>query len=242
MSRPFQLSDFFADLVHGNNTAAHRNQTLRLIDDALDGGQKWCNRTAVHPSSHRFGHLGHSVSHVARTIPNVSVVAVSKRFKKMYKQVHTRTKPGRLGCDGTVASTRVSSCVSVWVYPFWGGKSCPVSFSRIQDWCCHALSTFAGLAASHCVDDVLVVDRQTTILSGWLFLCSGSTLSMDRSKRKKGLLPAQIHRILGAVSDLSQAPAGHPTFTITQDRGAHVSHVLQYNLESGRQHPGVVGK
>ena len=179
----------------------------------------------------RFGHLGQLMSHGARMLPNVSVVAVSKRFKQMYKQVHTRTKPGRLGCDGAVASTRVSSCVSGWVYALWGGKSCPVNFTRIPDWCCHALSTFAGLAASHCVDDVLVVDRQTTNLSLWLlWRVLAACCRWIVPNAKKGLLPAQIHRILGAVSDLSQAPAGHKTFSITQDRVAPVSHMLLYHL------------
>ena len=86
---------------------------------------------------------------------------------------------------------------------FFGDKSCPVNFARVPDWCCHALASIAGLATSHCVDDVLAVDRKTTIFSGWLLwrvlaACCGWVVPDEKSP-----LPSQVHRILGATSDLS---------------------------------------
>ena len=76
----------------------------------------------------------------------------------------------------------------------------------------------AGLATSSCVDDVLAVDRKTTIFSGWLVCgvlaaCCGWVVPDAKSP-----LPSQVHRILGAASDLSQTPCGPPTLSISQDR------------------------
>ena len=61
----------------------------------------------------------------------------------------------------------------------------------------------AGLATSHCVDDVLAVDRKTTIFSGWLVwrvlaACCGWVVPNEKSS-----LPSQVHRILGATSDFN---------------------------------------
>ena len=92
---------------------------------------------------------------------------------------------------------------------FFGGKSCPVNFARVPDWCCHVLATMAGLATSHCVDDVLAVDRKTTIFSGWhvwrvLEACFGWVFPDS-----KGPLPSQVHRILGATSDRAKLRPFH---------------------------------
>ena len=54
-----------------------------------------------------------------------------------------------------MAPVETLSSVPGGSYTFFGGKSCPVNFARVPDWCCHALATMAGLATSHCVDDVL---------------------------------------------------------------------------------------
>ena len=85
-----------------------------------------------------------------------------------------------------------------------------MSFARIPDWCWHALSTSAGLAASHCVDDVLVVDRQATILSGrplWRVLAA--CCRMDRSKCKKsfaGTDPSHTRSSVRYVTKTTRSP------------------------------------
>ena len=125
---------------------------------------------------------------------------------------------------------------------FFGGKSCPVNFARVPDWCCHALASIAGLATSHCVDDVLAVDRKTTIFSGWLVwrvlaACCGWVVPDEKSP-----LPSQVHRILGATSDLSQTPYGPPTLSIAQDRVAQLTSMISDVLESGSLNPAIAGK
>ena len=138
--------------------------------------------------------------------------------KKAYKQVPA--EPSLAGFAGMVQWHPQKRCPAFLVgrTQFFGGKSCLVNFARVPDWCCHALASIAGLAASHCVDDVLAVDRKTTIFSGWLVwrvlaACCGWVVPDEKSP-----LPSQVHRILGGTSDLSQTPYGPPTLSIAQDR------------------------
>ena len=100
----------------------------------------------------------------------------------------------------------------------------------------------AGLATSHCVDDVLAVDRNTTVFSGWLVwrvlaACCGWVVPDSKSP-----LPSQVHRILGATSDLSQTPCGPPTFSISQDRVSQLTCMIKDILESGHLNPAMAGK
>ena len=103
-------------------------------------------------------------------------------------------------------------------------------------------SWVAGLATSHCVDDVLAVDRKTTIFSGWLVwrvlaACCGWVVPDEKSP-----LPSQVHRILGATSDLSQTPYGPPTLSIAQDRVEQLSSMIRDVLDSGSLTPAMAGK
>ena len=100
----------------------------------------------------------------------------------------------------------------------------------------------AGLATSHFVDDVLAVDRKTTIFSGWLVwrvlaACCGWFVPDSKSP-----LPSQVHRILGATTDLSQTSCGPPTLSISQDRVSQLTCMVKDVLESGLLHPAMAGK
>ena len=77
------------------------------------------------------------------------------------------------------------------------------------------LATIAGLATSHCVDDVLAVNRNNFLALACL-ACLSSLLD------EKSPLPSQVHRILGATSDLSQTPCSPPILSISQDRVAQL--------------------
>ena len=168
--------------------------------------------------------------------------------KKAYKQVPA--EPSLAGFAVMVQWHPQKCCPAFLVgrTQFFGGKSCPVNFARVPDWCCHALATMAGLATSHCVDDVLAVDRKTTIFSGWrvwrvLAACCGWVVPDSKSP-----LPSQVHRILGATSDLSQTPCGPPTlFNLTRQSLAIDMHDQRHfgirSLTScnGRQSVGTLG-
>ena len=162
--------------------------------------------------------------------------------KKAYKQVPA--EPSLAGFAVMVQWHPQKRCPAFLVNrtQFLGGKSCPVNFASVPDWCCHALASIAGLATSHCVDDILAVDRKTTIFSGWLVwrvlaACCGWVVPNEKSP-----LPSQVQRILGALSDKSQTLYGPPTLSITQDRVEQLSCMIRDDLESRSLTPSMAGK
>ena len=52
------------------------NPTVRLIDDALEGGQNGATGSQIYSSSDRFGLVGHSMLYGPRTFPTVSFVSI----------------------------------------------------------------------------------------------------------------------------------------------------------------------
>ena len=199
------------------------NPTVRLIDDALEGGQ---NGATGSQFTHRPTDLDSWATQcrmVQERFPQSALSQFPSDFKKAYKQMPA--EPRLAGFAVMVQWHPQKRCQAFLVgrTQFFGGKSCPVNFARVPDWCCHALATMAGLATSHCVDDVLAVDRKTTILSGWLVwrvlaACCGWVVSDAKSP-----LPSQVHRILGATSDLSQTPC----VAISQDRVAQLTSMVK---------------
>ena len=217
------------------------NPTVRLIDDALEGGQ---NGATGSQFTHRPTDLDSWATQcrmVHERFPQSALSQFPSDFKKKaYKQVPA--KPRLAGFAVMVQWHPQKCCPAFLVGPthFFGRKSCPVN--RVPEWCCHALATMAGLATSHCVDDVLAVDRKTTIFSGWLVwhvlaACCGWVVPDAKSP-----LPSQVHRILGATSDLSQTPCGPPTHSISQNRVAQLTSMVKDVLKSGHLHPAVAGK
>ena len=141
-----------------------------------------------------------------------------------------------------MAPAETLSCVPGGPYTIHWWKVLPCKFresSRLVWPRCHALASIAGLATSHCVDDVLAVDRKTTIFSGWLVwrvlaACCGWVVPDEKSP-----LPSQVHRILGATTDLPQIPCGPPTLSIAQDRVAQLTSMIRDVLESGSLNPAM---
>ena len=163
--------------------------------------------------------------------------------KKKYKQVPAEPSLAGFGGNDAMAPAETLSRVPGGPYTVFLVESLAQLISReFQIWCCHVLATMAGLASSHCVDDVLAVDRRTTIFSGWLVwrvlaACCGWVVPDVKSP-----LPSQVHRILGATSDLSQTPSGPPTLSISQDRVSQLTCMVKDVLESGHLHPATAGK
>ena len=215
---------------------------MRLIDDALEGGQ---NGATGSQFTHRPTDLDSWPTQcrmVQERFPQSALSQFPSDFKKAYKPVPAQ--PSLAGFAVMVQWHPQKRCPAFLVgrTQFFGGKSCPVNFARVPDWCCHALATMAGLATSHCVDDVLAVDRKTTIFSGWLVwrvlaACCGWVVPDAKSP-----FPSQVHRILGATSDLSQTPCGPPTLSISQDRVAQLTSMVKDVLVSGHLHPAMAGK
>ena len=216
------------------------NPTVRLIDDALEGGQ---NGATGSQFTHRPTDLDSWATQcrmVQERFPQSPLSQFPSDFKKACKQVPAA--PSLAGFAVMVQWHPRKRCPAFLVgrTQFFGGKSCPVNFARVPDWCCHVLATMAGFATSHCVDDVLAVDRKTTIFSGWLVwrvlaACCGWVVPDSKSP-----LPSQVHRILGATSDLSQTPSN--TFNLTRQRVSQLTCMVKDILESSHLHPSMAGK
>ena len=222
---------------------------MQLIEDALEGGQ---NGATGSQFTHRPTDLDSWATQcrmVQERFPQSALSQFPSDLKKAYKQVPA--EPSLAGFVVMVQWHPQKRCPAFLVgrTQLFGGKSCPVNFARVPDWCCHALSSITGLATSQCVDDVLAVDRKTTIFSGWLVwrvsaACCGWVVPGEKSP-----LPSQVHRIVGATSDLSQTPYGPPTylFNCTRQSRATVKHdqrrfgIRELDSCNGRQIVGSLG-
>ena len=204
-----------------------QNRTVRLIDDAPEGGQNGATGSQFTHRPTDLNSLATQCRMVQERFPQSALSQFPSDFEKAYEQVPAA--PSLAGLAVMVQWHPRKRCPSFLVgrTQFFGGKSCPVNFARVPDWCCHALASIAGLATSHCVDDVLAVERKTTIFSGWLVwrvlaACCGWVVPDEESP-----FPSQVHRILGATSDLSQTPCGPPTLSIAQDRVAQLTSMIR---------------
>ena len=174
---------------------------MRLIDDALEGGQ---NGATWSRFTRRPTDLDSWVTQcrmVQERFPQSALSQFPSDFKKAYKQV-----PAEPSLAGAPAETL--SCVPGGPYTILWWKVLPCKFRESS-------------RLVHCVDDVLAVDRKTTIFSGWLVwrvlaACCGWVVPDEKSP-----LPSQVHRILGATSDLSQTPYGPPTLSIAQTESSN---------------------
>ena len=183
------------------------NPTVRLIDDALEGGQ---NGATGSQFTHRPTDLDLWATQcrmVQERFPQSPLSQFPSDFKKAYKQVPA--EPSWAGFAVMAPAEKRCPVFLVGRTQFFGGKSCPVNFARVPDWCCHVLATISGLATSHCVDDVLAVDRKTTIFSGWLVwrvlaACCGWVVPDSKSPLPSFLAQHLIyHRHLVALHTLN---------------------------------------
>ena len=132
------------------------NPTVRLFDDALEGGQNGATGSKI---THRPTDLDSWATQcrmVQERFPQSALSQFPRNFKKAYKQVPA--KPSLAGFAVMVQWLPQKRCPAFLVRrtQFFGRKSCPVNFARVPDWCCHALATMAGLATSHCVETSLL--------------------------------------------------------------------------------------
>ena len=134
------------------------------------------------------------------------------------------------------------SAIRVLCWGNFGGKSCPVNFARIPDRGCHMLAAMGGVAASHCVDDVLAADRTSTIVSGFLLWRHLAALAGWDVPDRKSPPPTNRGRILGAESDLTGTPSHPPVLRIAEDRAHQLSAMLQNVLDRDALCPGRAGK
>ena len=104
------------------------------------------------------------------------------------------------------------------------------------------LAVCGGLPASHCVGDVLVADRASTIFSGYRLWRKLAFLAGWDVPDRKSPPPSSSSRILGMHSDLSKTPKEPAVVRIAEDRADQILKVFQEVLRRGSLSPSLAGK
>ena len=213
--------------MHGDST----EPTVRNIDDLLAGCQ---NGTAGTTSAHRPTDVDALVAQaraVAAAYPLCEIWGWKSDYSKAFKQVPAC--PSQIELVVIVQwSPSAKRPVFFIVYcQVFGGKTAPLNFCRSPAWSCEAMATLFAVPASHCVDDVIVIERAETIHSGresWLHfnkLC-GWSISMEKSPR-----PAQKYNVIGVQIDLTPFPNGDAMVMVTAARIQALDQILLTIIE-----------
>ena len=85
------------------------------------------------------------------------------------------------------------------VTQIFGSGNVPLNFTRYADFCCRALSALFEIPATHCVDDVIVLEVLKTIHSAFSCWRSFAVLCGWDVPDEKSPPPSQLFRALGAM-------------------------------------------
>ena len=110
-------------------------------------------------------------------LPDDALQQFASDFASAYKQVPGDPATANLAVISQWCPKLKKPVFFVGRTQFFGGKSCPVNFARVPDWGCHMMASLGALPMSHCVDDMLAVDREQSILSGFRLWCGLADLS-----------------------------------------------------------------
>ena len=124
----------------------------------------------------------------------------------------------------------------------FGSKSAPLNFARVPDFCCYALASLLAVAADHCVDDILSIERAATSYSAfaaWRTIAEAMGWDIPDSKSPP---PAAVVRTLGADTDLSATPVSPPVIRIAPFRAEHLDSLLAAVQEAGSLSAGLAGQ
>ena len=212
--------------------------TCRLIDDMLISGHNACAGTE---HTHVPADVDTVVSQtrvVQEAFPDAGLSCFTSDFRKAYKQ------------DSLSPSQMFWVIIAVWSHEhqrplFWmprtqlfGSRVSPVNFSRIPIWSYGLMAALFAVAMSSCVDDVICVERMSTIQSAficWRRVCWLLGWDVPDSKSPP---PQRALRVLGIWLDLSKTP-WEPFFVlITQDRLEKILDFINSILECGQLAPG----
>lgn len=214
---------------HGESIAP----SVRNIDDLLMGEQ---NLTAGTVSAHRPTDVDALVAQTraaATAFGTSKLAAWCSDFSKAFKQI-----PG-------VPSQMHHVVVAQWSPVFlqavfflcmcqlFGSKSAPLNFSRYPTWCCEVMAFIFAVPMTHCVDDMISVEREDTAASArqaWLLfaeLC-GWLVSMEKSPPPSALL-----NVIGVILDLRSFPAGEIFVRISNKRVTTITDTISMILKEG---------
>ena len=100
----------------------------------------------------------------------------------------------------------------------FGGKCTPLQFSRCPAWFAFVMAALIALPMSHCVDDMIGVERSSTVMSGWLSWRAIALLTGWDVPDSKSPKPSSAFAVIGAVLDLTGVPSSVALLAITRRR------------------------
>ena len=213
--------------------------SVRNIDNLLSGEQ---NMTGGTTHAHRPTDVDGLVAQgraVATQFPSSKLAGFTSDFSKAYKQVPD--DPDEYGVITLVqwCPHRRRPVFFATRCQLFGSKTAPLNFARFPAWCCEAMAVLFGAPLTHCVDDMICIEQQSSISCArtcWLAfakLC-GWLISMEKTPGA-----AQVFSVIGVSIDLRPCPSGQPTVMITKRRIQSVSSLLNSILVSQALTSGV---
>ena len=224
--------------MHGEQT----EPKVRNIDDALEGGQ---NAASGSQHTHIPTNLDLWINQLRMAqelCPKQEIKQFASDFSWAYKQV--------AGDPSLAGLAVICQWSPKWRRPvffvgrtqFFGGKSCPVNFARVPDFWCYVMASMGAMGMSHCVDDMLVAERASTISSGYRLWRETVALAGWDVPDKKSPPPSSSCQILGVMSDLTHTPHNPPEIKVTQKRVEKLLEQLKEVLTKQRLGSGLAGK
>ena len=199
---------------HGSATEA----SVRCIDDMLSGEQ---NSTVGTLCSHRptdvDGFLVQSRCVVDR-FPQDKVEVFTSDFAKAYKQV--TGKPGDVNkyVIGQWSPSSKTVLYYVALSLLFGGPGAPVQFARYPAWFAFVVAVLIARPLSHCVGDVIGVERKATMLSGWRFWRALAEWAGWDVPDSKSPFPSATLIVIGIQPNFQVLPYGEVIIEISKCR------------------------
>ena len=146
-----------------------------------------------------------------------------------------------MGCCNVVRHDWIC-CFRGRCFPVVRIGNSPFKFSRYPAWCAWSVAVLFLLPMEQCVDDLLSVERETTMMSGFHCWRSFARACGWDVPDEKSPPPQRYLRTLGAMTDLSLFPYGPIKLESASERIESTVMDLQEILRSRRLTPGFAGK
>ena len=168
--------------------------------------------------------------------------AITSDFKTAYRQVTSDPNQAHLFVIAMWCALTSSVVYGAAVSQLFGSGSAPLNFSRYPSWCTWSVAVLFLLPMEQCVDDLLSVERLTTMLSGYHCWRAFASVCGWDVPDEKSPPPQRFLRTLGAMTDLRSFPNGPIRLESALERVEKTLSDLQEILKSGRLSPGFAGK
>ena len=141
-------------------------------------------------------------------------------------------------CCAVTSSVVFGAAVS----QLFGSGTAPLNFSRYPSWCTWSVAVLFLLPMEQCVDDLLSVERASTMLSGFHCWRAFAQACGWEVHDEKSPPPQRYLRTLGAMTDLRMFPFGPMKLESAVERVESTISDLENILSSRRLTPGFSGK